>query len=425
MVPHSRTRVRLAAVIGALAFAAILGACTRMPLVAPSGTVITLISTTNVLPTNGSTDIIALLIENGTATSTTTTPGGGTTPAATTGSTGTAVHNGTVVDFSTTLGRVEPAEAKTNGGQVTVKLIADGRSGVATVTAYSGGATKTLTVNVGAAAASRILVTASPQSLPFPGGTSTINAIVQDQQGNPIFGVPVAFSTTKGALGMTQVLTDAFGNATTTLTTTADATVTASAGGGTSGTLTGTVGVTILPNGTISITAPTGTQTLGTPVVFTVGIGGVVVSNVVVDFGDGSQPTSLGPITGNQAVQHVYNRTGSFTASATATFVDGSAKTVTTTVVITDYVISASCGGNVAFGSTSTFTATVNPASLSISDYIWDFFDSDLSGASSHVVLHGSPQSYTWQSRGTKTVQLAVVPTFGGSKTTTCSLEVN
>ncbi len=413
------------------AFALLPGACTRMPLVAPSGTVITLISTTNVLPLNGSTDIIAILIENGTTSTPSETPtatpaAGAAATAAVIAGSGTAVHNGTVVSFATSLGHIEPREAKTTAGQATVKLIADGRSGVATVTAYSGGATRTVTVNVGAAAATRILVTASPQSLPFPGGTSTINATVQDQEGNPISGVPVAFSTTKGTLAVTTSVTDAFGNATTTLATIADATVTASTGGGTTGTLSGTVTVTIQPNGTISITAPAGTVTVGTPITFTVTVGGVAVSNVVVDFGDGSQKATLGPITGSQAVLHVYSRTGAYTASATAAFVDGSQpKTVTTPVVVSDYTVSASCGGNVAFGGTSTFTATVAPASVGISDYVWDFFDSEAGGGTSHIVLHGSPQTHTWTSRGIKTVQLTAVPTNGASKSTSCQLEVN
>jgi PKD repeat protein len=334
------------------------------------------------------------------------------------------VHNGTVVSFSTTLGHIEPAEAKTTGGQVTVKLIADGRSGAATVTAYSGGATKTLTIAVGAAAAARILVTASPQSLPFPGGNSTINAIVQDGQSNPISGVPIAFSTTKGSLAATTAVTDAFGNATTTLSTTADATVTASAGGST-GTLSGTVTVTIQPNGTVGITAPTGTVTVGSSITFTVTVAGVAVSNVVVDFGDGSQTASLGPISASQVVQHVYNRPGAYTVSATATFVDGSQpKTVTTPLVVQDYTVSASCGQNVTFGATSTFTATVTPSTVGISDYIWDFFDSDNSGTS-RIVLHGSPQTHTWTSRGIKTVQLTVVPTSAPQKSTSCQVEVN
>ena len=61
---------------------------------------------------------------------------------------GTPVHNGTVVNFTTTLGSIEPAEATTTSGRATVRLVADGRSGTAVVTAYSGAAIETLEVTI-------------------------------------------------------------------------------------------------------------------------------------------------------------------------------------------------------------------------------------------------------------------------------------
>src|SRR5262245_40188286 len=139
-------------------------ACNKMPLTAPSGTSITLVAATNTLPVNGSIDITAVLIEGGQTNSggnnggTTVTPGAGT-----------PVQNGTHVSFTTTLGRMEPAEAQTSAGKAVAKLIADGRSGTATITAISGAASKTMTVAIGAAGASHIAVTANPQSLPATG----------------------------------------------------------------------------------------------------------------------------------------------------------------------------------------------------------------------------------------------------------------
>ena len=102
---------------------------------------------------DGEIEIVATAIENGVAPTTPTTP---TTPGATpatptsdapptptsttnTGA-GTPVHNGTLISFTTTIGRIEPAEARTNNGQVSVRFIAGGQSGVATITAFSGGA---------------------------------------------------------------------------------------------------------------------------------------------------------------------------------------------------------------------------------------------------------------------------------------------
>ena len=397
--------------------------CVKTPLVAPSGTVITLIPTTNVLAINGSTDIIALLIENGSTT--TTPPAGGATPTATP-STGVAVHNGTVVSFTTTLGKVEPAEAKTNAGQVTVKLIADGRSGVATITAYSGGATKTLTLNIGSAAATRISVTANPQSLPASGGTSTITASVGDQQGNPIPGVSVAFSTNQGTIGQTTAVTDANGNASTFLTTSATSTaptVTATAGAGTTGAgLTGTVVLTVQPRGGVTLTPPQ-TATVGVPASFTVAVtagttGGVPASNVIIDFGDGDK-FDMGTVSATAAISHTYDGVRSYVVSVTAKFVDGTSSTVNTVVVVADYSVTPACAPNTTFGSSSTFSLAVTPPTLSYRVF-WDFLnEGELPRQEGSSIIHA------WESRGTKTVRWTIQPSSAPSKTGVCQLIVS
>jgi hypothetical protein len=414
------------AVLAILIFAAVvalLGACDKMPLVAPSGTVMTLTADANVLPVNGSAEITAVLIEAGQAQPPSSGTGNPPTTSTATGA-GTTVHNGTLVSFTTTLGRVDPAEARTTNGKAVVRLLANGQSGVATVTAFSGAASKTLTINVGAAAASRVVVTASPQALPAIGGTTTITATVQDQQGNGILGVPVSFSTTAGSLAATSAVTDNSGNAVTTLTTNAAATVTATAGGGTGGGTGGTaaptpatVAITILPNATVTITPPTGAVVVSTPTSFTVNVGTtVIVLDVVVEFGDGEK-LSLGPISASQPVPHMYGIAGALTATATASFADGTVKKVSTPVVVADYQVSAGCSANVAFGGTSTFTATVSPTGMSLNDFIWDF--------GSEGTQHGNPTTHTFQSKGTKVVKLTVVPTKGSSKSSSCQLEVN
>jgi hypothetical protein len=441
LVTGFRAVISVPTLLTLLTVAAVFAACHKMPLVAPSGTVITLVSDTNVLPVNGTAQITAVLVEQGVEQNPGTGTGGGGTGGGTgtgTGTTtqpagaGTTVQNGTLVSFTTTLGTVDPLNARTTNGQATVKLIANGLSGVATITAFSGGAKQTITVNVGAAAAARIVVTASPQSLPAVGGTSTITANVQDQQGNGLLGVPVGFSTTAGSLAATTALTDNTGSASTTLNTTAAATVTASAGGGTGitpgngttpgtpappSTLSGTVAITVLPNSTVSLTAPSGVVTVSTPTTFTVNVGTTVITlDVLMNFGDGEK-FSLGPISAATSVSHLYGSPGSFTASATASFADGTSKTVSSSVVVADYQVSAACGGNVTFGSTSTLTGTVTPAGMSINDFIWDFGDEG--------TQHGNPTTHTFQSRGTKTVKFTVVPTKGSSKSATCQLEVN
>ena len=108
-------RARLGALI-ALILAG--GGCTRMPLTAPTKSTIQL-SAAPTVPLNGSVDVVATVIEGS----------------------GTPVQDGTLVSFTATLGHVEPSEARTDNGKVTVSFVAGTQSGMATVTALSGAAT--------------------------------------------------------------------------------------------------------------------------------------------------------------------------------------------------------------------------------------------------------------------------------------------
>ncbi len=122
---------------------------------------------------------------------------------------GTAVQNGTVVSFTTTLGRIEPAEARTQNGKVTVKLTADGRSGVAQVTAFSGGAaSEKLELPIGSAAAETVTVRAEPARLSPGGGSTQIVALVRDLAGNALSGASVAFSASAGTMSSGVAQTD-------------------------------------------------------------------------------------------------------------------------------------------------------------------------------------------------------------------------
>src|SRR5688500_5330836 len=92
-------------------------ACEKVPLLAPSGSTILLTTPTNVLAANGSIDVTAHILE----------------------AAGTPPHSGTHVTFTTTLGLIEPAEARTDvNGRVTVRFIANGSNGTATIVASSG-----------------------------------------------------------------------------------------------------------------------------------------------------------------------------------------------------------------------------------------------------------------------------------------------
>jgi adhesin/invasin len=386
------------------ALLAVTAACDKMPLTAPAGTVITLVSTTNVLPVNGSTDVVAVLIENGT-----TGTGAGAAPAA-----GTPVHNGTVVTFTTSLGRIEPAEARTNNGRVTVALIADGRSGTATISAFSGAATKTLEIKIGAAAAERVSITASPTSVPANGGTSTISARVEDISGNPLFGVPVAFSTTAGNLSAGSALTNENGVATVTISTTLAATVTASAGGKTS-----TAAITVRSRSSITLTPPAGSVFVGAPASFTVTPGTTVaLTGVTITFGDGTSQ-NLGAISSATTVVHFYGSDGVFQVAVRGTDVDGGTAEASGGVAVTPFSFNVSASPTTGLlGTVFSFTVSGIPTTVPIDRYEWNLGDGTIrqtdTGSTTHEYLQ----------RGTKTITVTVVPRYGPSKSATFQVSV-
>ncbi len=400
MVPRP-VRLLSALIVTSAAIAS--ASCDKMPLTAPAGSAIVLNVSTNILPVNGSVEILAMVLEGALGTSTGNQP-----PTVNTG-VGTPVHNNTLVIFTTTLGRIEPAEARTEAGRAKVRLIADGRSGTATVTAISGGARATADVRIGAAGAARIAVTASPQALPATGGQSTISARVEDQQGNGLLGVPVSFSTTAGSLAAASIVTDANGVATTTLTTNAAATVTATAGGG-SGTTAGptpaTVAITIKPRTTLTLTVP-GTASISTPTSITVNVGAnTIVTDVVLDFGDG-ETAPLGALSGSTNVVHLYGDADVFTVTATATDSDGIRTSVSSQLAVLPISATATASpSTVTFGQSVLFSVTV-PASAAIRSYTWNLGEGDTFSTNS------PQQSVVYNSRGTKSVVISVNPLKG------------
>ena len=153
-------------------------------------------SSVSVLPTNSTAEITAVVIE----------------------SAGTAVQNGTVVTFTSSLGVIEPREARTNNGQVTVRYNSGSQSGTAKVGAFSGGnKSEDLEILVGSAAAGAISVRANPAIVPSTGGTTEIVATVVDTGGNPLRGAAVTFSTTFGTVVAATAISDTAGEARTQL----------------------------------------------------------------------------------------------------------------------------------------------------------------------------------------------------------------
>src|SRR5215470_9788527 len=185
-------------VIPTLAFA-IDVACNRVPLLAPSGSSITLTTATSILPVNGSATVIAQVVENA----------------------GTAPQAGTHVTFTTSLGTIQPNDATTDSSGRATAIFTSASSGTATITALSGGATTgtngALKILVGSATVQKVIVSAAPAVVPALGGSSTISATVFDVNGNLMSNIPVTFTTTAGTLSAGVVETATTGVASTTL----------------------------------------------------------------------------------------------------------------------------------------------------------------------------------------------------------------
>lgn len=392
---------------------ALMAACDKVPLLAPTGSVITLLPVTNTVSLNSQVDIIATVIENGTA------PGGtgGTGTTTTRTGAGTPVQNGTLVSFTTTVGRIEPSEARTHNGQVTVRLMAGGSSGTATVTAYSGGASASTKLLIGTAAVKTVSLTTSPQSLGSNGGSVQVSAVVTDEGGNTLSGVPVTFTTDRGTISPASTTTDSSGVATATLSTTATAKIRATAGTVQSSEVT----INVNARGLTSFTASPSSTNAGVPITFTVTpTTGANISNVVVDFGDGTS-TNLGAIGGAATVPHTYRSPGTYTATARATDGTGDTSTLTTTVLIgaLPVTLTASPASPTA-GQPVTFTASGIPATAQVDHYEWTFDDGTPMATTS-----GPQKPHIFTTRGIKNVRVDVFGVGGGRiGTASLTLEV-
>lgn len=379
-------------------------ACDKVPLLAPTNTTIRLTAGLGVLPVAGSTEITASVIE----------------------SAGTAVQNGTVVTFTSSLGTVEPREARTQNGQVTVRFIAGSQSGTAKIGAFSGGSkSEDLEILVGAAAAGAVTIRAESAFVPSTGGTTGVIAQVVDKGGNPLRGVPVGFSTNAGLLAQSTVLTNDAGEARTELTTSTTSEVTATIGGSaTALTAKTTVTARDLPAVAVAATSPVGgaanTSEAGLPTIFTLTpAANAGIRSARIDYGDGTSQT-LGAIPAATTVTHTYNRPGSYTVTATAT--DAFGFTGTSSIVVNVFdrstvsvqlQVLSNLAGLVTFS--ASITGTV---SGSIRTYEWDF------GDNSGTTTTGPQTSHRYTSSGTFVVRLRVVTTTGQEGFTELTIRV-
>ena len=137
----------LAACVASLA-----SACDKLPLLAPTGSKVTLSSNSSVVQANGTAEIRATVLEQS----------------------GTPVQNGTTVTFTTNLGALSPTEARTLNGVAPVQFVGNGQSGKAQIRAISeapqhGNAAE---LSVGCGRPRRVNVSATPDQRSFNGGTT-------------------------------------------------------------------------------------------------------------------------------------------------------------------------------------------------------------------------------------------------------------
>ena len=407
----SRIR-RESALVALLAGAALLTvACQKVPLLAPSGSTITLTAMATALPANGSTDIIAQVIE----------------------ASGTPPHSGTLITFTTNLGSVQPSSAETDiSGRVTVKFIAGAGSGTATITAISGGVsasgTNAVRVAIGAAAVGKISIEANPSVIAATGGTALITATAFDVNGNLISGVAVSFTTDAGAVSPAVATTDANGKAQTTLTTTKASTVTATAGlASSSGTGTGStttaaqtatvkVNVNVAPAisvGAPSPAAPSVGQSVTFPLTYTADTNGSPIQSVTVDFGDGSRAQVF---TGKpSSVSHAYNAIGSYSVRATAIDALGDTSSASSSVnvgALGSVTVGSPTPSSPTVGQAVTLPLTFNDTGNTIQRITVDYGD-----GTDAVSYAGKPTSinHTYTTGGTFAVRVTAFDQFGNT----------
>ena len=384
-------------------------ACDKVQLLAPTQSTITVSAPARVLPSGGSTEITAFVVEQS----------------------GTPVQNGTTVRFSATLGRVEPVEVQTRNGLAVTMFFAENSSGVAEIRATSGGATggdgttggttttptNVVQITIGAAAVEIVTLRANPGSVGPSGGAVELVATVVGKDGQALSGVMVTFNSDQGSLSASSATTTSGGEAKTMLTTSQQTVVSATAGTKTSGNVTiavrsgPIVSIACAPaSGTgncaaVQATAPSNTAT----VLFTVTrpTGSSTLRTATIDFGDGASQ-NLGNLAGGSAtVTHTYTGPSgstpqSYTATVQATDINGESASASTTVIVTPRPtptpiavnLKTTDAGRTQLTARWTFEATVTgggeggTGNATISSYEWAFGDGETATTSGNLTSH-------------------------------------
>lgn len=394
--------VRSFAVALAVIVAVVAASCDKVPLTSPTGSTVTLTVSSTSIPINGTAQVTAVVIE----------------------SSGTAVHDGTIVTFVGALGRFSPPEAPTVGGVARTVFTATG-SGTVKIGAFSGAAKATeVEVKVGGAAAEKVTVRTEPSAIPQTGGTVTVIAAVTDASGNALPNTPISFTVDQGSLSSSSSTTDANGDARVTLTTNRTTKITASVAGKTA-----EFTVTALAAPTVAVSGCTAAPSVGVAVICTitptVSTGGSAIQNLTVSWGDGTGEQPLGG-TGTTTASHIYTAPGTYTITAAATDLNSQRGQGAASVVVIRSIpavsITGPTTGNV--GASVSFSVTPPPASANppTSDVTVDFGDGTTRSLGAITALTAVPKTYG--TAGNYTVSATVTDTVGTRNTSTTFISI-
>jgi len=292
-------------------------ACQSVDPVAPEDAIMTVSANPPVINAGGDTSVITVII---------------------TRSDGYPVPDGTVVYLTTTLGTIEGRVTTTEG--VARSILTSGiEIGIAEITVQSGvvGTAEPIAVQIGAAIAS-ISLTATPASISFKeGATSSITAIVFDENAQPIANAVMTFSTDAGSLdsGGKTVLTNEKGEAFDTLRLSSwDKDVETVSVTATAGAITSSIAIKVItpPNifPTANFTYSPSNPKVGTVVTFNASSSydpdGTIIKYSW-SFGDAT--TGMGKV-----VNHTYSSSGTKTVTLTVTDDDEAASSTSSIITV-------------------------------------------------------------------------------------------
>ena len=320
---------------------------------------------------------------------------------------------------------MNPQEAFTSGGVARSMYTATG-SGKAKIGAFSGGAVATeVDVLAGAAAAAAVSVRTEPSTIPQSGGTVTVIGLLIDAAGGGLPGTLINFTVDGGNLSASAATTDANGEARVTLTTNRTTKVNANAGSVKALEFL----LTALANPTVTISSCTDKPAVGVAVNCTIKPALTPVtalSNVTVNWGDGTGEQPLGAIGGDTVASHTYTSAATYTVTTTAIDQNGQRGTASIALVVqrvlpTISITPSASTGNVGVPIVFTVKVSATPP-IPITGVTVDFGDGGTRNLG--VITSDTSVSRAFGSEGTFTVTATVTDQAGqrGTATTLVSI---